>query len=280
MFGEGPPYVPNGHYYSPIAPKSEITRDDARIFRGVPDAIPGVDLRLEQQLTLLKELRQYYDDLPFSDHKQEGLRYHYVNPSYSYSDGIFLNAMLRHLRPDRVIEIGSGYTSAMFLDTNERWLGNGLQLTFIEPYPELLYSLLREGDRDGVTVYASRLQDVELSVFDALAAGDILFVDSTHVSRVGSDVNYIFFEILPRLKSGVFIHFHDIFFPFEYPKSWILEGRAWNEIYLLRAFLQFNAWFDLVLFNTLLEHKFPQYFEREMPLCLKNPGGSIWLRKR
>jgi predicted O-methyltransferase YrrM len=279
MFGEGPPFVPNGHYYSPIAPKSEIERDDAKLFADYPDFIPGVDLGLERQLSLLQELRKFYDDLPFTEDKQEGLRYHYLNPSYGFSDGIFLNAMLRHVRPARVIEVGSGFTSAMFLDTNERWLDNHTHLTFIEPYPDLLYSLLRDEDREQVVIHSTRLQDVELEVFDALEAGDILFIDSTHVSRVGSDVNYIFFEILPRLKSGVFVHFHDIFFPFEYPRIWILEGRAWNEIYLLRSFLQFNNAFEIVLFNTFLEVKFRDYFLREMPLCLKNPGGSLWLRK-
>lgn len=279
VFGEGPPFVPNGHFYSPIASRSEIARDDAKIFTALPDSIPGIDLRVEQQLALLAELRKFYDDLPFADDKQVGLRYHYDNTAYSFSDGIFLNAMLRHLRPRRAIEIGSGFTSAMFLDTNERWLDNRVHLTFIEPYPDLLYSLLMEGDREKVIIHPSRLQDVDLQVFSELESGDILFIDSTHVSRVGSDVNYIFFQILPRLAPGVHIHFHDIFFPFEYPKTWILEGRAWNELYVLRAFLQFNSAFEIVLFNTYLEAKFPDYFLREMPLCMRNTGGSIWLRK-
>ena len=82
-----------------------------------------------------------------------------------------------------------------------------------------------------------KLQDVDLKEFDKLKSGDVLFIDSTHVSKIGSDVNYLFFEILPRLHRGVYIHIHDIFYPFEYPKDWIDEGRAWNENYILRAFL-------------------------------------------
>ena len=92
-------------------------------------------------------------------------------------------------------------------------------------------------------------------------------------------MNFLFFEILPRLQPGVLIHLHDIFYPFEYPRSWIFEGRAWNEIYMLRAFLQFNRAFKVVFFTTYIERFHESFFRRHMPLCLKNRGGSIWLRK-
>jgi hypothetical protein len=118
-----------------------------------------------------------------------------------------------------------------------------------------------------------------LDVFESLEKNDILFIDSTHVSRVDSDVNRALFEILPRLKSGVFVHFHDVFFPFEYPRQWVFEGRAWNELYMLRAFLQYNKGFNVVLMNTFMEHFHESFFRENMPLCLKNRGGSIWLEK-
>jgi hypothetical protein len=123
------------------------------------------------------------------------------------------------------------------------------------------------------------VQEVGLEKFKALRENDILFIDSSHVSKINSDVNYIFFTILPQLHPGVYIHFHDIFYPFEYPKEWIYEGRAWNEIYLLRAFLQHNAVFKIVFFNTFLEYFHAKRFQEDMPLCLKNPGGSVWLKK-
>ena len=126
---------------------------------------------------------------------------------------------------------------------------------------------------------ARSVQDVDLSTFAALGQRDILFVDSTHVAKIGSDVNHIMFTILPMLQAGVHIHFHDIFYGFEYPMEWIYNGRAWNEAYLLRAFLQYNPAFRIVFFNTFLEHFFEREFARHMPLCLKNPGGSLWLRK-
>jgi hypothetical protein len=271
-FGEERPFVPNGHFYSPVHSRAEVARDRIKIFGTVPESIPAVDLNTAEQKRVLEEISAFYSDLPFTPNPSEGLRYHYENSAYSYSDAILLNGMIRFLR--------SGYSSAMFLDTNERWFDNSISCTFIEPFPELLYSILKEGDLDRIRIFPTRLQDVELSVFSTLEANDILFIDSTHVSRVGSDVNYIFSQILPSLKSGVYVHFHDIFYPFEYPISWIEEGRAWNELYLLRAFLEYNHTFEIVLFNTYLEHFFTEFFERKMPLCLKNRGGSIWLRKK
>ncbi|MEJ7708829.1 MAG: class I SAM-dependent methyltransferase [Pyrinomonadaceae bacterium] len=188
--------------------------------------------------------------------------------------------MIRHLKPKRITEIGSGFSSCVMLDTNEVFFDNSISCTFIEPYPQLLISLMKEEDRKSADdVVASKLQDVDLSNFSALGKNDILFVDSTHISKVNSDVNYIFFELLPGLSSGVYIHFHDIFFPFEYPKEWIHQGRSWNEIYILRAFLQYNRSFKVALFNTFLEETHQEFFVKEMPLCMKNKGGSIWLQK-
>lgn len=100
------------------------------------------------------------------------------------------------------------------------------------------------------------------------------------VSKTGSDVNYLFFDVLPSLNAGVHIHIHDVFYPFEYPREWVLGGRSWNEQYVLRAFLQFNDAFSISMKNTYLERFHEQRFASKMPLCLKNPGGSIWIRKK
>jgi hypothetical protein len=187
--------------------------------------------------------------------------------------------MLRHIKPRRLIEIGSGYSSFVTLDTDQYFLGGTLAATFIEPYPERLLSRISNADRARMTVIPKRLQDVDLELFKSLSAGDILFVDSTHVSKIDSDVNRIFFEVLPALAPGVVIHFHDVFYPFEYPKEWIYEGRAWSELYMLRTFLQYNNCFKVLLMNTLMTRFHRQFFEQNMPLCLKNTGGSIWLQK-
>ena len=118
-----------------------------------------------------------------------------------------------------------------------------------------------------------------MDVFEKLNAGDILFVDSTDVSKTGSDVNYIMFEIIPILKSGVLIHFHDVFCPFEYPKEWVFQGRNWNEDYILKAFLMYNDRFEIKLFSEYLHKHHGDVFEA-MPLFYKNHGGNLWIEKK
>ena len=169
----------------------------------------------------------------------------------------------------------------MTLDTRELFLDGQLVCTFIEPYPELLHSLIRDEDRATTKVIPRRVQDVELSKFRELQARDVLFIDLTHVSKVGSDVNYLYFDVLPALADGVYIHIHDIFYPFEYPESWVLEeGRAWNELYLLRALLQSSRAYEVQLMTDYLAFCHRAEFDRALPLGRKNPGGSIWLRKK
>ena len=123
------------------------------------------------------------------------------------------------------------------------------------------------------------MQEVDSQVFAELQTNDILFIDSSHVAKIDSDVNHIFFRILPLLNRGVYIHFHDIFYPFEYPLDWVYEGRAWNETYLLRAFLQYNQQFEIQLFNTFIDWFHKEKYFHDMPLVEKNTGGGIWLRK-
>ncbi|ACK66071.1 conserved hypothetical protein [Rippkaea orientalis PCC 8801] len=271
---------PPGHFYSPIPSIEEIKQKQDKIFGNFPQTLPGINLNIEEQLDLLKTFKPYYDEQPFTSHKVEGLRYYFENGFYSYSDAIFLYCMIRYTQPQKIIEIGSGYSSCIMLDTNQLFLNNRASCTFIEPYPDRLFSLVKSENNTQFNLIEKPLQDVDIELFQELSANDILFIDSTHVSKVNSDVNYILFDILPSLKSGVFIHFHDIFYPFEYPKDWIIkEKRAWNEDYILRAFLQYNNAFEMKIFNHFLALFYHDFFQSNMPLCLKNTGGSIWLRK-
>ena len=122
------------------------------------------------------------------------------------------------------------------------------------------------------------VQDVPLDIFDKLEENDILFIDSTHISKTGSDVNFIFFEIFPRLKKGVKIHLHDIHYPFEYLKTWVLDDRrSWNEAYLLKCFLMYNSKFKILAFNSFLEKFQNLWLSQNMPLSLLSKGSSIWL---
>ncbi len=185
--------------------------------------------------------------------------------------------MIRCLKPKNIIEIGSGFSSAAMLDINEKLFNNKINITFIEPYPDVLNSLLKKTDK--INLIKSKLQNIDLKLFKILKENDILFIDSTHVSKFNSDVNYIFFNLLPVLNKNVFIHFHDIFYPFEYPKSWLEIGLAWNEAYILRAFLQYNNAFKIIFFNNYLWNFYKSLVSKKIPLFSKNSGGAIWIKK-
>jgi len=272
---------PPGHFYSPIVNVDEIEKNASRIWAGRElKELKGIDLHVDQQMEHLSKIASYYNEIPFKEEIEESsdLRYSFNNGMYSFTDGIILYGMLRHLSPKKVIEIGSGHSSALMLDTNRLFFSNTIELTFIEPYPDRLYKTISEKDKDNTHIIEQGVQEVPLSVFAALNEGDILFVDSTHVSKCGSDVNYILFDILPILKPGVFIHFHDIFYPFEYPKEWVLKGYNWNENYLLKAFLMHNKNYSMQFFADFMHLHYRSAFDK-MPLCYKNTGGNLWLKK-
>ncbi|WP_306999434.1 class I SAM-dependent methyltransferase [Amycolatopsis thermophila] len=270
-------WVPPGHFYSPHPDPAQVAARSPELFDTTRDPV-GIDLREGDQLALLSTLTELLRDHPFPAERSPRYRYFFGNPEYSWSDALVLHAMLRHLRPRRLVEIGSGYSSAMTLDTVEHWLDGAVELTFVEPYPDRLRSLMRPGDDERVTVLARPVQDVPLETFLALEAGDVLFIDSTHVVKAGSDVNHLFFEVLPRLPDGVWIHVHDVFFPFEYPLDWVTEGRAWQEIYLLRSFLTHNPRFEVRWFQQYMWTRHRDLLESAIPDMAHNPGGNIWLR--
>ena len=266
------------HYYSPIPLISEVQRAEERIFSAARREFAGIDLNLAEQLRAIEEIGAFYGELPFSETPSPSARFYLDNKFYPYSDAILYYGMLRRLRPRNIVEIGSGFSSAVFLDTNETFFKSSIQATFIEPDTSRLDRLLTDQDRGNVTIVRQLVQDLPTTQFSHLTSNDILFVDSSHVCKVGSDLNYIMFDILPSLASGVHIHFHDIFYPFEYPKEWIYRGVAWNEAYLLRAFLQYNPAFRIVAWSDYLQRFHEQELTGGMPLCKRN-SGSLWLRK-
>ena len=134
-------------------------------------------------------------------------------------------------------------------------------------------------DETTVTIIEKKVQDIPLQTFSGLDRGDLLFIDSSHVVKCGSDVQFLIFEVLPRLKPGVFVHFHDIFHSFEYPGEWLSHGIYWNEAYFLRAFLAYNTEWEIYFFNSYVGDLFHDFLAAEMPLCLKNFGGSLYLRR-
>lgn len=276
-------WVPPGHYYSPIADLEDLKAREGEIFaRDAP--LADINLQSDAQIELFETLALHAAPLVLATTEAEanaaGQRYYSENDQFGVGDALVFAAMLLAFKPKRVIEIGSGFSSALMLDINDRFFASGIERTFIEPFPEdRLTALLRDTDKVAARVIPAPVQRVPISVFDELKAGDILFVDSTHITKAGSDVNHIFFRVLPALARGVIIHFHDIFHPFEYPREWFFNGnRSWNELYLLRAFLMNNRDYRVMFFNSYFAHTQPVR-AAALPAFHQSPGGSFWMIK-
>lgn len=272
-------FHPPGHFYSPIPSRAEI-EDAFRRKQFGREEYPGIVLDEAAQFALLQEFAGWAADLPFPLERTPPWRYYLENDSYPAFDGLVLYSMLRHIAPRRIIEVGSGFSSAAMLDLNEHVFDGRMEITFIDPEMDRLKRLLRRDDRGKVRLVEQRVQDVPLAEFERLEAGDVLFIDSSHVAKVGSDVNRLYFDVLPRLPAGVYVHIHDIPDHFDYPRAWYDEGRAWNEVFLLRAFLIHNRAFEVVLFAPWIVHLHRPWASEHLPLSTRGAGGQIWLRRR
>ncbi len=276
-----PLWRPAGHYYSPIVDVDDVLNAADRLFERRVAQVAGVepDMASAQQLMEVFTANGWLDDVPWRDEPVDGLRYHFDNDQFRHADALFYAYMLRHIRPRRVVEVGSGWSTCVLLDARDRWPEVAPQITAIDPDVSRLRARLGDDDFASLTLHEARVQDLPLEVFDSLAESDILFIDSSHVLKTASDVNHLIFEVLPRVPKGVWIHVHDVMWPFEYPRSWVQEGRSWNESYAWRAFLSFNETFRIQLWPTQLMALHEAWFHEHLPLALRDPGGSLWLRR-
>ena len=270
-----------GHYYSPI-PDLDKALDYSQMQVDQLLPIQAIDLRDDSQLGLLHELASFMNSSLFTNtEKVSSHRFYNKNGIYGFSDALYLEAMIRHVKPAQIIEVGSGHTSALMLDIREKYFNHRLSLSFIEPYPERLFQLLSEDDKKKARLFIQPLQTVGIEIFKELNPNDILFIDSSHVGKTGSDLLYLFFEILPVLEQGVYIHFHDLFNNFEY-MPWhfkTYKGFAWNEAYFLRAFLMYNPKFQVELYSQYLEIKFRNKVQSLVPSYPFGTGAQLWIRK-
>jgi hypothetical protein len=276
-----PTMFPPGHYYSPVVDPSTIAEYVEKQYLQEPGDIKGIHFDEDAMVRFWKENAEFIKNTPFSEHDDGQNRYYYDNGMYPYGDAMTLRAMIAHFKPKNVIEVGSGFSSACMLDAVDHVGLSDFTMTCIDPDADRLRSRLREEDHSRVDIIEGLVQDAPISTFSKLNENDILFIDSTHVLKTASDVHYELFSILPSLNKGVLIHFHDIQYPFEYPRQWLFEMKlSWNESYALRAFLMYNSAFEVVFWTGLFAHRQRELVHETNPLFLKNPGGSIWLRVR
>lgn len=258
----------------------------------IPDAfwqrrssLIGIEIDAQQQKEFLSMIstrfKPEYDSFSLTQPDEDG--FFLANGMFTHVDAQVYYSIIRQFQPKNIIEIGAGYSTLLAAKAIRRNIEEGrdsCNFITIEPSPASI--LQRKSLSDFVKVINSTAQEVPLDLFMQLAEGDILFVDSTHVLKTGSDVQYILLEIIPRLKKGVLIHFHDIFFPAEYPRQWLEKYRRFfNEQYALEAFLLFNDSFKIIWAGSYMHLNYPQALEAAFSSYQREDAwpASLWIRR-
>ena len=267
------------HYYEPLYETRGLKS------LSTDRQLPGINFNENKQIELLAkftfqdELRQ----IPRLNQKDYGVHYSYDNGSFGSGDSEFLYNMVRYYKPKRILEVGSGASTLMvknaLLKNESEDGGYKCDHICIEPYEAPWLEEL------GVKVKRQRVEEVDKELFVSLEAGDILFIDSSHVIRPQGDVLFLYLEIIPSLQPGVLIHLHDVFTPRDYLDEWVVEQvKLWNEQYLLEALLSHNTKLEIIGALNFLKHHYPQEICHACPILEKELSsrepGSFWLLKK
>ncbi len=263
------------HFYQPIPDTQALPKT----LWNRPGELVGIDMNDSLQLDLLRmhfpKFRDEYEQFPTKPTGEAG-RFYLRKRPFGGTDALVAYCIIRHFQPRLIIEVGSGYSSLLIAEAAAKI--NACSLICVEPFP---CDFLSKGFPCLKALLAKKVEEIELDFFSQLEAGDILFIDSSHTVKIGGDVNYLFLEVLPRLKPGVIVHVHDIFLPFEYRRDWVMdEFRFWTEQYLLQAFLTFNSEFEVLMANSYLSYYHKEDLKATFPSLPSLGGGSFWMRRK
>jgi hypothetical protein len=263
------------HFYQPIPDTQSLP--DTLWER--PGELVGIDMNDAMQLDLLRNhfprFRKQYQHFPTKPTGEQN-RFYLGNHLFDGTDALVAYCMVRHFQPRLIIEVGSGFSSLVLGAAAAE--NDSASIISIEPFPR---EFLRKGFPGLRSLIEKKVQDIDLTFFSQLESGDILFIDSSHTVKIGGDVNYLFLEVMPRLKPGVIVHVHDIFLPFDYRRDWVLdEFRFWTEQYLLQAFMMFNSEFEVLMANSYLNHYHQEDLKAAFPNLPSWEGGSFWIRRK
>jgi hypothetical protein len=263
------------HFYQPIPDTQTLPQT----LWSRPSKLVGVDMNDSVQLDLLRnrfpKFRDEYEQFPTKKTDEPG-HFYLNNKLFDGTDALVAYCMVRNFQARLILEIGGGFSSLILGEAAAR--NSDSSLICIEPFPQ---EFLKSRFPGLHSLIEKRVEEVELEFFSQLNAGDILFIDSSHTVKIGGDVNYLFLEVLPRLKPGVIVHVHDIFLPFEYRRDWVKEEfRFWTEQYLLQAFLTFNSEFEVLMANSYLSHCHEEDLKTAFPSLPSWGGGSFWMRRK
>jgi predicted O-methyltransferase YrrM len=257
-------HLTRNHFYEPVPDTRQLKEHEWE----EPSAMVGVDMNVSRQLNVLNNIiPEYVDECDFSEEQPSVPHaFHLGNEFFEALDAEVLHCMIRHFKPERIVEIGSGYSTlvcARAAAMNDKLDSSPAELVCIEPYPN---ETLQEGIPGLTRLTQKPVEEVSLDVFSRLSSGDIVFIDSSHVVKLGSDVIYEYLEILPRLSPGVLVHIHDIFLPDEYPRKWVLdEHKFWTEQHLLQAFLVCNDCFEVMWASSFMSKNYKGELETAIP---------------
>ena len=275
-------HVTPNHFYEPV-PDTRTLKDE--LWLKYTD-MAGIEINKESQINLLFEFRSgFKNEYEAFPRERTTIPYQYFvnNSAFGPVDGEIYYCMIRYFKPRKIIEVGTGYSTylaAQAILKNKEEYGIDCELIAIDPYPS---KMIENGFPGLSKVIKSKVEDIEPSIFLELKGSDILFIDSSHVLKIGNDVHYLYLEVLPRLNKGILIHIHDIFLPANYPREWVLKKyKFWNEEYLLQAFLTFNNVFEVVLLLFYLHLKHPDELRRTFSSYdpQKVRPGSFWMVKK
>jgi predicted O-methyltransferase YrrM len=245
--------------------------------------LPGIDMQEEQQKQLLSDIvarfKDEYAAIPTGASTQK-FHYYLGNAVFDGVDAEMLFGLIRLLKPQHMYEIGSGFSTLLAADALRRNRADGhlCRCIAIDPYPSMELQARLPSD---VELWRIPIQEVSVDAFQSLYENDILFIDSSHVCKIGSDVQFVFLEVLPRIRPGVVVHVHDIFMPMEYPKQWVLDQHLfWNEQYVLQTFLSFNTTFEVLWAGRWMHIKHPDVLMKAFPSYKTGASpGSFWFRR-
>ncbi len=264
------------HYYQPMINPSKHLTKSLREDR----VLPGIDMNIHEQLELLSKFN-YNDEMKnIPIEKSAKTEYYFNNGSYCSGDAEYLYNIIRYIKPRKIIEIGSGYSTLMAINAvkknNAENSDYKCEQICIEPYEQPWL------EKTGVKVIREKAENLKTEFYGQLNANDILFIDSSHIIRPQGDVLFEYQEILPILKKGVYVHVHDIFTPKDYLDEWIFkEHLLWNEQYLLESFLTFNTKYKIIGALNFLSHNYRKELESCCPVFAEQEGrepGAFWMK--
>lgn len=274
------------HFNSPIPDVADL---ESRQVWDKRSKLKGIDFREDAQIEFLNLLGSDFGQecnwpITQTDNPTD---FYVENASFSYGCAAATHCMIRHFKPGKVIEIGSGMSSLVIskaVEMNKTMSGVQGKHIMVDPYPQ---DFVKSLSTQGAELTVSRVEMLDPEFFDQLRENDILFIDSSHSVRIGGDVNFLYLDILPRLAPGVVVHIHDINLPYEYPKVYATSEtfrQFWTEQYLLQSFLCFNDRYEVMLALNYIMTDHLDSFKKAFPFY--NPdlhrfsSSSFWIRHK